>query len=507
MMSARTAHVRLALAAILALVMGCGDTQAPSSDNPSGVTAVLASLIVSNPASVAHPTASASGTAADAGIVYVSLPPGSVPDGEQIVITTRLTGATVTFAMIDGGFDPIPLAATAGDTLDIRIVLAGSTALLRFIAVVPHRRPPIVVRTDPPTQKRDVPLAAVLVVVFSEPLESATLTDEAVQLFLGSAPVAGTLAFGDAERLTVTFNPAEPLIPDADYTLHLTQAIADLDGDALEALVTVEFATRIGIYLASADGSGESWLVLGSRPAWSPNGQRIALHRLGKIYVIAADGSNEVLLTQGTDPAWSPDGGSIVFADGTGISTIDLGTSTVVQLIDRDFLAGVEPPTGVGRPAWSPDGRRIAFEHYGDENIPVQIYVMNADGSAPRLLTSTPHVLYAESDPSWSADGTRVVFWSYGFGIAVVDPNTGRPGTVYQDFPAVAYGARPDFSPDGRTIVFATFPYYNRGEGLMARSLYVVAQSGGGPRLLIPDGYDGEWSPDGTRIAFVRGTP
>ena len=506
-MSSRTARTRLALAAILALVMGCGDAQAPGSDNPPRAAAVLASLIVSNPTASPGAAATSSGASGDAGIVYTSLPPGSVPDGERAVITTRRTGAQVTVALVEGGFDPAPLEATAGDTLDIRIDLAGSGVALRFIAVVPPRRPPIVVRTDPPPKKQDVPLNAVLLVVFSEPLDGTTVTDAAVQLTLDGAPVAGTLAFGDAEHLTVTFTPAEPLIPDADYTLLVTPAIADLDGDALEAPVAVEFATRIGIYLASADGSDHSWLVRGRRPAWSPDGRRIAFHRQGAIYVIDADGSNEVLLTDGTDPAWSPDGGSIVFADGTGISVMDLDASTIVQLIHRDFLAGVEPPTGVGRPAWSPDGGSIAFEHYGDDVIPVQIYVMNADGSAPRLLTSTPNAVYAESDPSWSADGTRVVFWSYGFGIAVVDPTTRRPSTVYQNLPAVAYGARPDFSPDGSMVVFAGFPDYSRAEGPAARSLYIVARSGGEPTLLIPDAYDGEWSPDGTRIAFVRGNP
>ena len=87
MMSARTAHIRLTLAAILALVMGCGDAHAPGSDHPSerlNVLHVLSALIVSNPAGVGGApaaTAESSGAAADAGIVYVSLPPGAFPAG------------------------------------------------------------------------------------------------------------------------------------------------------------------------------------------------------------------------------------------------------------------------------------------------------------------------------------------------------------------------------------------------------------------------------------------
>lgn len=39
-------------------------------------------------------------------------------------------------------------------------------------------------------------------------------------------------------------------------------------------------------------------------------------------------------------------------------------------------------------PAWSPDGRRIVFTSTRDGDP--EVYVMNADGSEPRRLTTTP---------------------------------------------------------------------------------------------------------------------
>ena len=228
----------LGLAATIALG-ACEPVQEPEA---AARRPVLAAAVVSNPVTV--PLSAALSGSAGAPAVYVSLSPGSVPGAEQATIQNPRTGALVTVAMMEGGFDPVAMEASAGDTLDVDIRVAGAEAPLLFAIVVPDRRPPIVVRTDPPPQKRDVPLNAVLLVVFSEPLDSATLTDTSVQLLRDGAPVAGTLGFGDAAHLTVTFTPVGPLAAGAEYTLMVAQGITDLGGDTLEAQVRVEFTTR-----------------------------------------------------------------------------------------------------------------------------------------------------------------------------------------------------------------------------------------------------------------------
>jgi TolB protein len=223
------------------------------------------------------------------------------------------------------------------------------------------------------------------------------------------------------------------------------------------------------IYLAHADGSAAVRLASGSWPAWSPDGRRIAFHREGdfpwgdgEIRVIDADGSNETALVRGEFPVWSPDGARIAFADGEGISVMNVDGSGVTRLLRGDFLGGDPDWSAIGKPAWSPDGG-IAFEHSGDGDItPAQIYVMNADGSGPRRLTSVRGTQVAESDPAWSPDGTRIVFWSYGFGIATVGASGSVPIIRYKDFPAVHYGARPAWSPDGR-IAFTANRFAEEG--------------------------------------------
>ena len=256
------------------------------------------------------------------------------------------------------------------------------------------------------------------------------------------------------------------------------------------------------IYLARADGSVVVRLIPGSGPAWSPDGRRIAFHRNGEVHVVNADGSNDIRLSAGISPAWSPNGASLVFTSSEGISAMNADGSSVRTLIRHDFRDDTYKPwdMGVGKPTWSPDGARIAFEHLGDGDMqPAQIHVMGADGSGVRHLNTFPRgTRYAESDPSWSPDGSRLVYWSYGYGIAVKDTKGGgAPNAIYSDFPAVAYGAKPVWLPDGRSIAF------NRGRHSPGAAVWIMSATGSGAKVLIPDGYDAAWSPNATQIAFV----
>jgi Tol biopolymer transport system component len=255
-----------------------------------------------------------------------------------------------------------------------------------------------------------------------------------------------------------------------------------------------------GIFLANADGSVIGRLAPGGNPAWSPDATRIAFDRDGKVYVVNSDGSNETALADGSTPSWSPDGTRIAYTGAEGIRVMNVDGSGAKTLIVHNFRTDTYAPDdmGVSEPAWSPDGKLIAFEHLGDGDIvPATAFVMNADGSNPRpVTTGLSGIHYAESDPAWSPDGSRVVYWSYGFGVAKVDLRDGIPRTLYAAFPTVAYGAKPSWSPDGRSVVFNTFP-------TTTASILVVGSDGGAAKLLIADGYRAAWSPKGDRLAFV----
>lgn len=322
----RNVRVRLAtmvlallVADLPAVLAGCVETLEPEASSADS------SAVVSDPAPNAPPVLY-SGRAAPGvsfsdeqavpgtEIAYVSLPPGGVPNGE-IALISGPHGSSVTVAMIDGGFDPVPIVATAGDTVHIEIRLA-SGGSLSLHHTVPVRRRPRVVRTVPPRGKRDVALNATIVVVFSEPVNLATLSSSSVQLFRGQSAVAGTIRSLEGDLTSAVFEPSALLAANTQYRLVVTQAVTDLDGDALEGNVTVEFTTGTAVTASvssvtitpdSANLSLDSqfWLratardrfgaVINGRPiAWSSDDPQVAAVSVTGLVTARADGVTRI---------------------------------------------------------------------------------------------------------------------------------------------------------------------------------------------------------------------
>ena len=59
-------------------------------------------------------------------------------------------------------------------------------------------------------------------------------------------------------------------------------------------------------------------------------------------------------------------------------------------------------------PRWSPDGRQIAYMGWNkDARVPTKIYVISADGGAPRQALQSPEW---QGGPTWTSDGSGLIF-------------------------------------------------------------------------------------------------
>lgn len=251
-------------AAAVVLALGCSDPQGPV---PTRLKP--GAFIVSSPVPEPSP-ATSPGSIALRGpaVVYVSLPPGSIPTGVVATLRNLRTGSSTAAPMIDGGFDPVTLPALEGDTISIAVHSLNGPLSYRITAGPKSR--PVVVRTSPPRHKRDVPLNSIVVIVFSQPLDPATIDGSSVRLSADGAQVPGDVLSPDPAHLRVEFHPANLLAPETDYQLVASTAIHDLNGVALDSAITVPFTTGpVPAEVATVSLAPPGLIVVGSQAPMS----------------------------------------------------------------------------------------------------------------------------------------------------------------------------------------------------------------------------------------------
>lgn len=505
------------------LVIACDSPRAGGPDeDPPGLA------VLSDPAFQMSPTpggAARPEVTAAKGVAYVSLPPGSVPGGVTASIRNLRTAMTVWTDVADGGFDPVAIPAEAGDSLSINVNRV-SDGMLPLDAKVPAARRPVVVRTNPPPHKRDVPLNTIILAVFSEPIDSQSVTPGAMQVYTDAGRVAGRIRFVNSDQLSIAFAPDNPLLTTTDYTLVITQAIRDLDGETLDTTVTVPFSTVGEVSTEIAYGHGTISLLnvdsltvrnlatgtFMDRWAWSPSGTQLAYSSYSPadsqtaIVVVDVGGSQQTLLTGRSPisaPSWSADGARMAFSSLGQIHVMNADGSGVSQITSDPPRPNMPP--GGGIPSWSPQGTRIGFI-----SMDLQIWTIEPDGAGlTRVIAPDRFANWFK----WSPDGSKIAF-SYavagpGFYIDVVNAD----GTAYIRLAEFTEGGHKEvsWSPDGNALVVAITPQRGPGYSSTPTDLYTLQADGSGEMSRLTNDPNSEgsprWSPDGLRIAYTRGNP
>jgi hypothetical protein len=328
---------------------------------------------------------------------------------------------------------------------------------------------------------------------------------------------------------------------------HVLLTCEDYGGDGTPDLDTLD-VTIGGIPLKVLDIFPSDMTV--ATPAWSNAGGKIAFAVTGSpypwydgIYVLDLSDSSWTQLTQpnGTvydsHPDWSPNDAYIVFqrtpgpgsltdradkhTEAEGAQTanpLDLRTSYVYKISSSGPLGSETMVAGdcYWYPAWSPyltneggevpeDGGRIAAWMYDDH----QLWTFKAmDGTDHRMVTSGADSigedpLLDKAMSSWSPDGREIGFNTFPgeLGLWTIDVETGTYSLVLrEESTADLRGLR--WSPSGNPIAYEVYDLDALVTGVRTISVegdyeqtYVVNHDWG-------EGFD--WSPDGTKIVFVK---
>ena len=144
------------------------------------------------------------------------------------------------------------------------------------------------------------------------------------------------------------------------------------------------------------------------------------------------------------------------------------------------------------RPLFSPDGRRLAFVRGDSTSVSpyagADLWVADADGSGERKLASYAH------DPAWAPNSEQIAYTDLNGQLAITEID-GRGRVVFR-----GQSTRPSWSPDGRRLAVL--------RGMESPVSLMVVGSDSHGRTLIRSGIDyagmhgPAWSPAGDLIAF-----
>jgi Tol biopolymer transport system component len=268
---------------------------------------------------------------------------------------------------------------------------------------------------------------------------------------------------------------------------------------------------------------GAAWVLVAPPPAKAAfpgqNG-RIVFYRedsagFAQIWVADKDLSNQHKLTRKSADSgwavWKPGGAKLAFdSNRADPDPDDPNAINDVFKMDPDGSGVVKLTHSKGfssDPGWSPNGSKIAFasdRHNGAERQ--EIYVMDADGSSVRRVSTLPANAEFDTAPRFSPNGRRLVFTRYitDLGRSALFTVRVDGGRLKQLTPWGNGAGDADWSPSGKKLVFEAYPspksygevYTVQADGEHLKNITDNGRSGGSS--------DPVWSPNGYKILFSQ---
>ena len=437
-------------------------------------------------ASAGTPEVQAVGGGQGGGTINGAAMPGAAPYPDKpkrsiipwligfVGVTALIVTALIVFNVINigGGFgpgaEPEPVAAVQDTQF-----AAGDSAATDTAIPPPSNTPPPIINTEEVVL---IPITGASVTPTEPPTIEPSPTEEPAAT-VGPIPIGGgpgTIAFA------------------SDRSGNFQIWTIDVDGNSLTQITTKQ------------DGA--------CQPAWSPDGMQLVFispckgdqerYENTAMYVIDIDSTGERQLTDGFggdyDPSWAPNE-LIVFAS-------DRTNQTSIYTIDPEVGGDPTPLTQNSwnyRPDWSPNGKQIAF--VSTRLSPIQkIFTMphlgEIDPGGERAKEFSRGSEFAYDQPRYSPDGDFLMYKKSVsppvssslpdlVGSTMVD--RGLNDAIIATSQSIGPINEADYSPDGKWIVFESWPF-------STHHIFIMRANGSDKRQVTEGGsfnFDAAWRP------------